>query len=67
MARLLGHRQTKGAVNRQTEPTATAPHLYSTGCRNRGRRIQWPVLAGLQPLKPETGFMNASGSFCYSD
>ena len=30
MARLLGHRQTKGAANRQTEPTATAPHL-STG------------------------------------
>ena len=30
MARLLGHRQTKGAANRQTEPTATAPHLYST-------------------------------------
>ena len=30
-ARLLGHRQTKGADNGQTEPTATAPHLYSTG------------------------------------
>ena len=33
MARLLGHRQTKGADNRQTNPTATAPHLYSTDGR----------------------------------
>ena len=32
MARLFRHRQTKGAVNRQAEPTATAPHLYSTPC-----------------------------------
>lgn len=30
MARLLGHRQTKGTDNRQAKPTATAPHLDST-------------------------------------
>jgi len=35
------HRQTKGADNRQTEPTATAPHLYSTdhGSSSRGKAV----------------------------
>ena len=30
MARLLGHRQTKGAATDEARPTATAPHLDST-------------------------------------
>jgi transposase len=34
--RLLGHRQTKEADNRQTEPTATAPHLDSTHRARQG-------------------------------
>ncbi len=32
------------------------------GGRNRGERIEWPVLSGLQPLDPETEFRNTSGS-----
>lgn len=31
MGRVLGHRQTKGADNGQTDSTVTASHLYSTG------------------------------------
>jgi hypothetical protein len=30
MARLLGHRQTKGSATDKVSPTATAPPLYST-------------------------------------
>ena len=35
MARLPGHRQTKGAATDKPKPTATAPHLDFTGERYR--------------------------------
>src|SRR5437867_1993581 len=43
MVWLIGHRQPKGAATAMLRPTATAPHLDSTGCATRRFEADRPL------------------------